>query len=192
MTLFQRLKSLDVKRELLAANEAIGLFEDSNSLDSDNLVQGYGEILVKYVKMDEKNIDSRIRDKKLIALYNKYDWFMTEESLGELLLNRNFSWLGDNITKNVNEVAERINFIIKSKNTKNNKIPMEFMNKIYSIHKDISFVSTYFPLIVLPSEHLENSEGYFNYIIEDGNVRAIAYRLSGIEDSLVYLARNKL
>lgn len=151
--------------------------------------------------LDDYRLNDRITDKVRLARYNSMNWYRGLESLEKAGVWPKMQ--GSNIsltTKNVPHTAKSIESVIKD----SNKVPEELKIKIASIREIATFVYGKFPLIFYPGGEVrekdynvwarENNEPLceiYNFDIDDGCSRGVAYCLEGVSEAPVYFGEYK-
>ncbi len=197
----------EVKVYFLLADAGKGFFKDK--IGRNELEDRYNGSLGELDNMDENDLNEEFKDKVRLRRYNEMEWHRDNVILGEMGPWPEMKGLPIEFTTgNIPEVARMIKKFKKGKisvSEKSLEKTKRCARKLDSIIRHIDFVRPNFPLILFPGGEIREKDynnyarknakplcGIFQYDMDDGSERAVAYSLSGLKDAPVfYGTRNK-
>ncbi|MBI3623044.1 hypothetical protein HY212_03115 [Candidatus Pacearchaeota archaeon] len=187
------ISTLEVKRWFLLANAMKEEFRHHKELGIDVLVEEYKRELDYLQGLNEDKLSKRITDKVRLQRYDSMAWHNADINLSDAGVWPKMQGMDILLTiGNVSETALEVRKVLEGRSEKD--IPPETKKKIESIISIADFIYPRFPVIVFPGGEVrekdynswarKNNEPLckiFDYDIDDGCTRSIAYSLEGIK-----------
>jgi hypothetical protein len=188
---------LEVKRYFLLANALKDKTKHHKQLGLNILEEEYKRELDWLNGLDDEGLSARITDKIRLKRYDSMNW-----GKGIKPLENAGVWpkmQGSDISLTTGNVPETARLIGEAIQRNNSKIPEKLKAKIESMRELSGFVYERFPLIFFPGGEVREKDyniwargndkplcKIYEFDIDDGCTRAVAYALEGIQEAPVY------
>jgi len=194
----RRVPSVEIKRAFLLAYYTGLKFSKSGRNVSRQELEDYSRRMHATLSNEnEQQINDHIIDKRRMTRYDSMEWSRGTANLSDLGPWPKMKDLDVSFTTgNVIETAQQI------MTAQNGNIPQGLLSCLDSIQTHIDLIRPFFPLMLFPGGEIRNNEyniwaiakdeslcHQFQYDIDDGSMRAVAYALAGLEDAPVYIGK---
>lgn len=190
----------EVKRVFLLANAFKEVFRVSRAYSPAELDERYLQIIEQLERLEETEIDYRITDKTRLKRYDSLVWLKGTKGLSRMGVWPKMQGLDILLTTgNVSDTTRGVKKVLEGKSGL--VVPEKFKRKLSSVRRNLDFIHSHFPLILFPGGTVREDEynrwarksnepicKIFDYDIDDGCNRAVAYSLEGIKGAEAYFA----
>jgi len=145
----------------------------------------------KLREMDEDGLNSFFDGKNRLKRIDSLTWFRGYKDFEDVGSWPGMQFIPENFT--LGNLVETSDLVEESVRNGNGSISIKLIEKIVSIQDNLDYIGERFLPILVPgglirSNHQGNLQDFrnFDYDIEDGNTRMLAYALKGIRQTEVY------
>ena len=199
----QKISKTEVKRYFLLANAFKNPAKRKKELGINGLRHEYQKLKEYFLNLKESELDEKFSDKVRLKRYNSMDWYKSEIELEKAGVWPKMKGLDIKLTVgNVPVTTEGVKKILNGK--LNLEVPKKFLIQLSSLREIAEFVYENFPLVFYPGGEVrekdynvwarENNQplcNIYDFDIDDGCSRAIAYWLNGVKKAPTFFAEYK-